>query len=247
MKTTLPSLMPAALLAAALAPAPAHASEAAVTTAPAGGGRPPFALSFDVQTDWRLDSSYRLFSRERAAASTGLTAAREVARVAGGHLAVGLGWVHEGDLAGWGGGSHQAALDVDSLALSGTLRWPVRRWFEPHVRVAADAAWAKLEVATSDGSKLDDRAWSPGGSAGAGFRLQTHVMRTALRGGRLGLAAALAVEGGFHVGSPLSFALSRTRPAGDQQASDQIPGGAISVGSFGRSQPYLRLSFTLLL
>jgi hypothetical protein len=209
--------------------------------------RLPLQLSLDVDTAWHLDSSYRLFSADRSDASGGVSVALDVHRLARGTLAVGAGLHGGSDDASLYQGDLQATLDVSTPSLFATLRWPVRRWLQPHVRLAVDGTWGKLVITPGDGNALVGHAFSPGGSAGAGFSLRTGTLTTALRGGTLGLAGAFIVEGGFHLGAPLNFDLTRQRPADDKLANDRLPAGSTGVGDLGRSQPYLRLSFALLI
>jgi hypothetical protein len=210
--------------------------------------RLPLQLSLDVDTAWHLDQSYRLFSADRSDGSGGFSVALEVHRLAHGTLAIGAG-LHGGtDDARLYQGDVQAKLNVETPSLFATLRWPVRRWLQPHVRLAVDGTWGKLTVTAADGNNaLVGHSFSPGGSAGAGFSLRTGTLTTSLRGGTLGLAGAFIVEGGFHLGAPLGFDLTRQRPADDKLANDRLPAGSTGVGDLGRSQPYLRLSFALLI
>jgi hypothetical protein len=207
----------------------------------------PFQLSLDAETVWHLDRGYRVFSSDRSDAGGGYSAALDVARVARGTLAVGAGLQGGGAEQGLYQGQLRAKLDLLTPAIFATLRWPVHRWFQPHLRVAADGTWAKLSLTPADGQTLSGRDFSPGASAGLGFSLRTSALRTAIRNGTVGLAAALIFEGGFHVGAPLGFEVTRNRPTDDKLANDRLPAGSTAVGDLGRSQPYLRISFALLI
>jgi hypothetical protein len=206
--------------------------------------RAPFTLSIDTQRQWHRDQSYRLFGTRRSDLDQGLSATVEVGRVGRGLLDVGAGVQWSDATATWGGGN-EAKRDQITPLLSAALRWPVHRWFQPHLRVAGDLTRAHLRLTTNEGGVFEDRLWSPGGSVGAGFRLTTGTLSTALRGGGLGFAAALVFEGGMHVGAPLSFDVARPTPADKKVAADQIPAASVPVGDLGRTEPYLRISLAL--
>lgn len=254
--TARPLFILLAAAAAAVAAAPAWAQPPAVADA-TDPRRVPLSLSLDAHVPFHLDDDYRLFSRDRGDGGGGVSAVLDVVRMGRGVLAAGIGVHGDSNRADWGGDApstdgfttrqQEAHLQLTTLSATALLRWPVRWWLEPHVRLAVDSTWSKLTVTMNQGSALDDKAWSPGASAGAGLRIRSAAMTTSLRGGRLGLAAALMIEGGFHLGSPLSFSLTPTRPADDKLAGDQIPGPAVPVGDLGRSHPYLRISLALLI
>jgi hypothetical protein len=220
-------------------------AEPTVVSGPAEA-RLPLTLSIDAHRQWHVDQSYRLFGTRRSDVDPGLSASLEVARFARTRLDLGAGVQWSDDTATWEQTS-QAERDQVTPSLSAALRWSVHRWFEPHLRVAGDVTRAKLKVTMSDGAVLEDALWAPGGSIGAGFRLRTGAVRTAPRAGGLAIAGAFIVEGGVHVGSPLSFDLARPSPADKKLAADRIPAASVPVGSLGRTEPYLRLSFALLI
>jgi hypothetical protein len=206
--------------------------------------RLPLTLGIDVQTQWHVDRSYRLFGTSRADAGAGLSAALQVAQLGRGRLDLGAGVQWSSETATWEQNNDARRSQV-TPSLAAVLRWRVHRWFEPHLRVACDATRATLRLTTGDGVRYEDAVWVPGASAGAGFRLRTSPITMAL-GGRA-FAGALIVEGGFHVGPPLSFDLQREAPADKKLAADRIPAAATSVGDLGRTEPYLRISFALLI
>lgn len=215
-------------------------------SAPAPEPKLPLTLSLDSQVQWHQDRSYRVLGTERASSDGGVTAALEVHRFGRGILDLGAG------LRGGSDSSSSVAIGEADLmqltpSLSAALRWRVRSWLQPQVRLAADLTWARLRLTTSDGGVLEDRAWSPGASAGAGLRLQTPTITTGPNGTGLGLALALIVEGGMHVGAPLSFAVERPKPADSKLAADRIPAASVPVGDLGRVEPYLRISLALAL
>jgi hypothetical protein len=234
-----------ALALSLFAATPALAEPVVATQAPPL--RLPLTISLDADTQWHLDRSYRLFGTGRTDTAGGVSATLQVRRVAGAMLEVGAG-LHgrESGRAVWGG-VNQAELSELTPSLSALLRWPMHRWVEPHVRLTADVTHASLDLTMGNGLKLGDDVWVAGGSAGAGLRLRTSALSTGLAGGKLGIAFALAVEGGFHVGAPYSFNVAPPKPADDKIANDRIPATATSIGNFGRSQPYLRLSLSLLI
>jgi hypothetical protein len=204
-------------------------------------------VSLDVETQWHLDQSYRLFGTDRTATQSGISASLQVGRLAGGMLELGAGFHGRSSTAAFEG-QNEAKLDEGTPSLSALLRWAPYRWLEPHLRVAGDLTRAKLRLATSNSATaLEDTVWSPGGSAGLGLRLRTGTLMTALNGGKLGLAGALIIEGGFHLGVPYSFAVSPPAPSDQKLANDRIPAGRTPLGDLGRAQPYLRLSFALLI
>jgi hypothetical protein len=206
----------------------------------------PLTLSLDAHRAWHLDRSYRLFGTRRSDVEGGLSAALEVRRLGRGRLDLGAG-VQWGSETGRWEQVNEARREQVTPSLAAVVRWPVHRWFEPHVRLAGDLTRARLRLTVSDGGVLEDRVWAPGASAGAGFRLRTGVITTALRGGTLGFAGALIVEGGYHLGAPLSFELGRQAPADKKVAADRIPAPGVPVGNLGRAEPYLRISFALLI
>ena len=208
--------------------------------------RVPLTLSIDTERQWHLDDSYRLFGTRRSELGGGLSAALEVKRFGRGRLDLGAGVQWSGDSATWEQ-DNDAHRELMTPSVGATLRWAAHRWFEPHLRVAGDLTRAMLRVQMADGAGYEDKHWVPGASAGAGFRLRTKAIATALGGGKFGFAGAFIVEGGFHVGPPLSFELHRQAPADEKLAADQIPAASISVGGLGRTEPYLRISFALLL
>jgi hypothetical protein len=250
---------PSAAAQTAEPPAVATAAPPAVS-APAPARSPlRFSLSVDAINEWHLDSSYAIFSRKRHVVTAGGTVTADVVRMGRSTLALGLGFHGDELSAPWAGdggsspfadrsGSHQAQLQTYTGTLSALLRWELHPWLQPHMRLAADGTWGRFKLSASDGTALDDESFSPGVAAGAGFRLRTHTIGTNLqgRGGNLGFALGLTVEGGFHFGTPLSFEMARSKPADDKLAADQLPGPKVAVGDFGRSQPYLRFSFALL-
>jgi hypothetical protein len=206
--------------------------------------RTPLSLSLDLDTQWRLDPSYRLFSGDRSETIGGVSATWDLRRLAGGTLVLGGGWHGGSNHASWAGGQ-EAALTVAGPSLSAALRWSPLRWLEPQVRLAADLARGHVRLTTSDGAAYEASAWSPGGSLGAGLRLRTGAKP--INTGTLGIGLALTVEGGFHLGTPMSFDVARQHPAGDDTAADRLPAAATPVGNLGRSHPYLRISFALLI
>src|SRR4051794_39103321 len=111
--------------------------------------RTPLTLSLDLQTQWRLDPSYRLFSATRDAGSTGLSLSYDVWRRGRSVLAIGLGYQGDSATAVAGGGgdvfdetnfapSNRASLDTQTVGLSVLARWSVRSWLEPLVRASVD-------------------------------------------------------------------------------------------------------------
>jgi hypothetical protein len=211
----------------------------------------PLTVSLDLETAWRLDRNYQLFSSSRDASRGGITVSYDVTRPPyGPRLALGLGFHGESSDGTWTApgtaGSGTAGLEVQTGSLSGILRWPLRSWLEPHLRAAADLSHGGLHVRVGSDA-LQGSAWSVGASAGAGFRLRTTPVRLlALPGDGL-FAFAGVIEGGFHVGQPLSFALARDTPAVSVDGSDdRLPPAATPAGSLGRSYPYLRLSAAML-
>jgi hypothetical protein len=223
--------------------ATARVAEVAATPA---SDHVPLLLSLDAETVWHLDPSYRLFSSDRSDTGGGASFRYDVRRLLRGTLAIGAG-LHGSSNSTRVLEGQNAELSIFTPSLSAVMHWPVHRWLEPELRVAVDASWTKMSLSTIDGASLSGRAFSPGASAGAGLILRTSSLATALRGGTLGLAGAFIIEGGFHVGTPLDFDLARSRPADDKLANDQLPTGSTAIGTLGRSQPYLRLSFALLI
>jgi hypothetical protein len=227
-----------------LASTSARAEEAVVTRPEP---RVPLQLGLDFDTTWHLDSSYRVLSSDRATGSGGASLALDVHRLGHGTLALGAGIHGSSDAADLYGGQLAAKLELSTPSLFATVRWPVRPWLQPHVRVAVDGTWATLSLTSNNGDALVGHAFSPGASAGAGFSLRTGTLTTSLQGGTLGLAGALIVEGGFHLGAPLGFDVAHQAPADAKLAGDRLPASSTAVGDLGRSQPYLRISLALLL
>ena len=223
----------------ALVPA-AAAAPPELTAAPPP--RLPVALSLDLETTWRLDQGYRLFSSSRTASKTGVSLSYDVTRAAGAPLlALGVGYHGESSNGDWANG--RVGLDVASGSLSAALRWPVLSWLEPQLRVAADLTRARFWIESREAA-LVDSAWSAGASAGAGLRLRTGTARIAAMPGRARFALAGIIEGGFHVGQPLSFA-ARRQATVTTPTDDRISAAPVTLGSLGRSYPYLRLSLAL--
>jgi hypothetical protein len=211
---------------------------------------PPSRLtaSLDVETQWHLDQSYRLFGTDRTATQSGVSASLVAGHLAGGLLELGAGFHGHTSAAPFNAGQNQAHLEEYTPSLSALLRWAPYRWLEPHLRLAADLTRAQLRLTVSNSATvLEDTVWSPGGSAGVGLRLRTGRLATALNGGRMGIAGALIIEGGFHLGVPYSFSVSPPTPSDEKLANDGIPAGSTPLGDLGRAQPYLRLSFALLI
>jgi hypothetical protein len=221
--------------------APTIARAAEVVVAQPAPRRTPLALSLDIDTQWRRDPSYRLFSGERGDTNGGLSATWDLRRLARGTLVVGAGWSGGSNHSTPTGAQH-ATLSVSSPSLSAALRWSPSRWLEPHVRLALDLSHGQLGLTAGEGSAYQGSAWSPGAALGAGLRLRTGAQP--LGRGTLGIGVALGIEGGFHLGMPMKFDVTRQRPAGQ---ADLIPAQATPVGDLGRSHPYLRVSLTLLI
>jgi hypothetical protein len=226
-----------------LAAAPALA-QPAVATQPSS--QLPYTLSIDAETQWHLDRNYRLFGADRADSVGGFSASVQLSRLAGGTLELGAGYHYNTSRGTWAA-ANEASLDEYTPSLSALLRWAPYRWLEPHVRVAAEITRANLTLTMSNGRYLEDSVWAPAGSAGLGLRLRTGVLTTGLRNGTLGVAGALIIEGGFRMGVPYTFDVSSPAPADRKLADDRIPTSSTSVGTLERSQPYLRLSFALLI
>lgn len=223
--------------------APALAQSAVATeTAP----RLPYTVSADAETQWHLDRSYRLFGTSRSDSVGGISASVQVGRLAGGTLEVGAGY-HSNNTNGVWAGQNEARLEEKTPSLSALLRWSPHRWLEPHVRLSADITRAQLRLTLGNGRILEDQQWAPAGSAGAGLRLRTGTLTTGLGGGKLGVAGAIIIEGGFRVGAPYSFDVATPAPADEKVAGDRIPAASTQVGNLERMQPYLRLSFALLI
>jgi hypothetical protein len=233
-------LVTAVLAVVTLAPV-AAAAEPELAAAPPS--RLPVAISLDLETSWRLDQGYRLLSSSRTASKTGVTLSYDVTRATDApRLALGLGYHGESSTGEWANGNG-VGLDVASGSLSAALRWPILSWLEPQLRVAADLARARLSIENRE-STLVDSTWSAGASAGAGIRLRTGTARIGgLSGGHL-FALAGIIEGGFHVGQPLSFA-ARGQPTASGAPDDRISAAPVVLGSLGRSYPYLRVSVAL--
>jgi hypothetical protein len=213
---------------------------------PSAPPRLPLTLSVDAHRQWHLDRSYRLFGTQRSDVTGGISAALQVRRLAGGFLDLGAGIHWSSYNARWEQGN-DAERDEVTPSLSAVLRWPVHRLIEPQVRVAGDLTRATLRLTMADGGVLEAGRWSPGASVGAGLRLRTPVVKTALGAGTVGFAGALIIEGGMHVGAPISFDLARQVPADKKLADDRIPAANVPVGDLGRTEPYLRISFALLI
>jgi hypothetical protein len=199
--------------------------------------------SLDLETSWRLDQGYRLLSSSRTASKAGVSLSYDVTRATGApRLALGLGYQGESSNGNWVNG-RGIGLDVASGSLSAALRWPILAWLEPQLRVAADLTRAHLSIESRE-SALVDSAWSAGASAGAGVRLRTGTARIVSMPGNGLFALAGIIEGGFHVGQPLSFAAGRQAPPATTP-DDRISAAPVMLGSLGRSYPYLRLSVAL--
>jgi hypothetical protein len=222
----------------------------------------PISLGFDILTHWRLDRGHQLFSDSRSAGAVGLTVSYDVAAFAGGTFALAAGWQHENDSRRWASltpdktvagapapnagvvQGERSELNLDTLAVSAIFRWSVQPWLEPLVRLAADATWGKATLQFPGPVTFDGHAFSPGASAGAGLRLRTSTTRIGLPGHPL-VAAAATVEGGFHLGSPLTFDLRPPPPRNEKEAADQIPIAGAHIGSLGQSEPYLRVTLAI--
>lgn len=245
MKTTGAVLM---VLLAVSGVARAQGEEAAVS-AP----QTPFSLSLDLQTQWRQDESYRLLSRFRDESSSGFSLSYDVVRRSRGALVLGVGYQSGTSQAIASGGavfdkessgrSSDVRLEMQSLALSAAWRWSLRPWLEPLLKVAVDGTWSRFSIGTVGDAAFSDHAWAPGASVGAGLRLRTSPASLFIAA-RHGFGAAVAVEGGYHLGGSLSYALSP--PTNGIAAGDRIPVARTPIGDLGRSFPYLRLSFALL-
>jgi len=232
-----------ALALSLLASTPALAQ---TTVADQPAPRLPFTFSIDAETQWHLDRSYRIFGTDRADSVGGVSASMQLRRVAGGMLELGAGY-HSNTSRGVFAAENEAKLEEKTPSLSALLRWAPYRWLEPHLRVAAEVTNAQLHLTMNNGRSMQDEVWSPAGSAGLGLRLRTGTLTTGLQGGKLGLAGALIVEGGFRLGAPFTFDVAPPAPGDKKLADDRIPAASTPVGTLDRAQPYLRISFALLI
>lgn len=237
------------------------AAEPAAVVGASAEPRVPLQLAVDLDTLWRLDHGYRLFSTSRTASAAGVSAAYDVSRLgARGTLALVAGWQSESSETGGGAvagddprggaavasGPTHASFGADVASVGAVLRYRVLPWFEPHARVAVGGAWGDVAVTLSDGTRWSGHAWSPQASAGAGFRLRTTAARLGNLPGKPALAGAVAAEGGFIAGAPMSFSVRPPAPADAKVARDQIALAPVDIGKLDRSHPYLRLTLALL-
>lgn len=247
------------LLSFTLVLATAAASRAAEPTVARPGRLPPpsvrFALALEAQTEWQLDAGHRLFDGTRADTGGGVSLSYDLGRLGEATTAaVALGWNQRVSSSRWGARAPEdgrsagadTSLALETVSLSGLVRWSLAPWIEPHARVAIDGTRADVTLDLDDGVSLTGRSWSAGASAGFGFRLRTKASRLRTLPGDPALALAAAAEGGFHVGLPLTVDVARVPPADAKVAADQIPTGATHLGTLGRSFPYLRISAALL-
>jgi hypothetical protein len=222
----------------AAAPALAQPTVEAGPTAP----RVPFTFSLDSQVQWHLDRSYRLFGTDRSDVDVGLTAAVEVD---GWPRAPGRGDRHprqqphrrlRGDQRGQARAGHPSAV--------GAMRWPVGRWFEPQVRVAADLTWAKLRLTTTARAGAEDRVWSPAAAPARVPAAHTGHHHRAARG-VAGAGGGVDRRGRPARGRAAVVRRGATGAADEKLANDRIPAASVPVGDLGRVEPYLRISLAL--
>jgi hypothetical protein len=239
------------LFAAVASPAPAsaqsHAPEATARASEQALG--PFSLSVDVDSLWRRDPAYQLFTRNERDVGAGLSLGYDILRLGPRtSAALSVGWMAERMTSDTG--PTPASLDVDNIRVGLAIRFAVRPWFEPLAQVALGASFGRASVTLGDPDfastgLLEGDTRSYCGRAGGGFRLRTGTAR--LESLPLPpLAASLTVEGGFQVGTPMSAIVKEPPPEDDDVAADLIPRAATKLGRLGRTYPYVRVSFALL-
>ena len=229
-------------------PARAESAEPAASVVADKWTPPRLSLSLDMGANFAAPEEYRLFSPDRADTVGGLTAAYDVLRFGGerGSLAAAASLGLEALDRAWGGAtSHEARLDVATYSAAVIVRWAVRPWLEPQVRLAGGVAWGRAVLTMSDGQTFRGDDVSPEASISAGLRVRSHATRLGLspRGPRI--AFAVTVEGGYTVGAPLELRLAQSKPEG-QRTDDRIPVEGTDIGSLGRARPTLRVSLALL-
>lgn len=232
-------------LAFMIATAPAAAQDGASTEVRglASDASSRVSVSVDFDTRWRLDDGYRIFDLSRTEAAPGLSAGYDLLRVGRRFtFAAAVGWQREAaSNAVTSAGRANADFPThvtfvaDDFYAAGIGRFALRSWLDATARVGGGATRARLALETADGT-FADRTWGAFASAGAGVRVHTSTLGVgALPAMRFGLA--LAIEGGFVAGAPLSFSLA-------DDGADKLASAPIPVGDLARAQPYLRVAVT---
>jgi len=138
----------------------------------------------------------------------------------------------------FGGTLSRTNLDVTNLYGGGSLRYALLPVLEPEVRLAVGASRLKASVDTSTGETLStDALWAAFGSLGAGLTLRTRPGALETQSGSLrSLAFGITAEGGYLLGQSVDLT-----PV-PEHTSGRVHTENMSLGSLGRSGPYVRVA-----
>lgn len=201
----------------------------------------PLSIGVEGRTTWPQQSGTRRLVGHKSATASGFSVSYDVLKLMEKLTArVDLGWTSGRDtnVSSWSSDEEELRTRLATMGLS--LRFHLFQWLAPYARVAGGFGWDKLTVGGSAGTWRDKQSFAHG-SAGGGLCLRTPSLSFWPQYPWLGLGLTLNIEGGYFVAPDARFSLKASSPNIDKP----IPSNAVSIGTMGRSAPYLRITFGL--
>lgn len=196
----------------------------------------PWRVSVEVGARWHHDVGLDAFGDTRSPPVTGLTVARDVARLGDRWaLAVDANWsaeMFQGRLRQ----ALQTRLTTHVLSAGVSARWRLLWWLEPYGRLAAGALYSDVNLTPEGdtaGSDLTGDAWTFMASAGLGVQVTTGAFLGPLR-------FTTSVEGGYMLALDQRMSVRQQALADDAAEADRLPAAETSLGTVNLSGGYLR-------
>lgn len=196
----------------------------------------PWRVSMEVGARWHGDVGLDAFGATRSPPVTGLTVARDFARIGDRWaLAVDANWnaeMFEGQLRQ----SLRTRLTTHVLSAGVSARWRLLWWLEPYGRVAAGAMYSDLNMTPegdTTGGDLTGDAWTFMASAGLGVQVTTAAFLGPLR-------FVTSLEGGYVLALDQGMSVRQKALMDDAAEADRLPAAETRLGTVNLSGGYLR-------
>jgi hypothetical protein len=226
------------------------------------------AFSLDLYGLRRLDDAQKMWENDDGWGAGGLEVGYDVLALdESTRLALAVGWVSEGRRFGptldnrslyaptpgggpsvVGGGSMSGELKSNTLQAAAALRWRADSTIQPYLAVALGGTRSQLTLnpfVYGASQLVKSTAHGLIGRASLGLRLQPRRLVARRKDGSLLMAAALGLELGALVGTPLEFSTETPAPPDGLDARDRIPVDTVRMGDMGQTGGYGRVAAIL--
>ncbi|MBM4370850.1 MAG: outer membrane beta-barrel protein [Deltaproteobacteria bacterium] len=162
---------------------------------------------------------------------------------------VGLGYAGGVQKADVFAGAFDSRLELHEVPVLLRYRYPVFDWLHPYARLGIGPTFARASLAQKSwgGDRLRQWAYGMRGSLGLGaeFLLPRRLFRRSLPEGAGGFTMGFALEAGYAYRLPLGFHRMRQPAGSEEDFEDQLPQGAVDLGTLKASGVYWSLDLVL--